>query len=67
MQTLQLIGRRPQVRAPGLAAEVGRERDPFKLDVWKLKGLGLTISHPVGYELLPRRIAYLARTPRTSG
>jgi len=66
MQTLALIARRPQTRAPDLAAEVGRERDPFKIDVRKLKNLGLTISHPVGYELSPRGIAYLARTSRTA-
>lgn len=64
MTTLALIGRRPRTRAPDLAAELGRERDPFKLDVRKLKNLGLTISHPVGYELSPRGLAYLARTPR---
>jgi len=67
MQTLDLIRRRPQVRAPDLAAEVGRERDPFKIDVRKLKNLGLTISHPVGYELSPRGIAYLAHTTRRTG
>jgi hypothetical protein len=64
MATLDLIGRRPQVRAPDLAAEMGRERDPFKIDVRKLKNLGLTISHPVGYELSPRGRSYLARTRR---
>jgi hypothetical protein len=64
MQTLDLIRRRPHTRAPDLAAEVGRERDPFKIDVRKLKNLGLTISHPVGYELSPRGVAYLARTSR---
>ena len=66
MHTLDLIRRRPLTRAPDLAAEVGRERDPFKIDVRKLKNLGLTISHPVGYELSPRGIAYLARTRRTA-
>lgn len=64
MTTLALIGRRPHTRAPDLAAELGRERDPFKIDVRKLKNLGLTISHPVGYELSPRGLAYLARAPR---
>ena len=64
MQTLELIRRRPHTRAPDLAAEVGRERDPFKIDVRKLKNLGLTISHPVGYELSPRGLAYLNRTGR---
>jgi hypothetical protein len=64
-QTLDLIRRRPHTRAPDLAAEVGRERDPFKIDVRKLKNLGLTISHSVGYELSPRGLAYLARTRRS--
>ena len=67
MQTLDLVRRRPHTRAPDLAAEVGRERDPFKLDVRKLKNLGLTISHPVGYELSPRGMAYLGRTRRPIG
>jgi hypothetical protein len=65
METLDLIRRRPHTRAPDLAAEVGRERDPFKIDVRKLKNIGLTISHPVGYELSPRGRAYLDRTQRT--
>lgn len=64
MATLALIGRRPRVRAPDLAAELGRQRDPFKIDVRKLKNLGLTISHEIGYELSPRGLAYLARTRR---
>jgi hypothetical protein len=64
-QTLELIGRRPRVRAPDLAAEMGRERDPFKIDVRKLKRLGLTRSFDVGYELSPRGLAYLARTRRS--
>ncbi len=66
MATLALIEQRPQVRAPDLAAFVGRETAPFKIDVRKLKNLGLTISHPVGYELSPRGLAYLARTTRTA-
>ncbi|MEI5675438.1 MULTISPECIES: hypothetical protein [unclassified Nocardioides] len=65
MSTLALIGRRPHVRAPDLAAEMGRERDPFKIDVRKLKNLGLTQSFDVGYDLSPRGRAYLARTTRT--
>ncbi|WP_182525709.1 hypothetical protein [Nocardioides dongkuii] len=66
MRTLELIGRRPHVRAPDLAAEVGRERDPFKIDVRKLKNLGLTVSFDVGYDLSPRGRAYLARTTRSA-
>ena len=33
----------------------------FKTDVRKLKKLGLTISHDVGYELSPRGRAVLQR------
>jgi hypothetical protein len=58
-QTLQLIADRPAVRAPDLARSVGRETQPFKLDVRKLKNLGLTISLPRGYRLSPRGAAYL--------
>jgi hypothetical protein len=47
------------VRAPDLAAVLGRETLPFKRDVRRLKELGLTISLPVGYELSPRGRAYL--------
>jgi hypothetical protein len=64
MATLELIRRRPHTRAPDLAAEMGRERDPFKIDVRKLKNLGLTRSFDVGYEVSPRGLAYLERTQR---
>jgi hypothetical protein len=64
MATLDVIRRRPHTRAPDLAAELGRERDPFKIDVRKLKNLGLTRSFDVGYELSPRGVAYLSRTSR---
>ena len=57
--TLRAIADRPAVRAPDLAASFGRETAPFKLDVRKLKNLGLTYSLPVGYRLSPRGEAYL--------
>jgi hypothetical protein len=57
---LALIAARPEVRAGDLADVLGRERLDFKLDVRKLKALGLTISFPVGYRLSPRGQAYLA-------
>ena len=57
--TLGLIARKPAVRAGDLAAELGRERLPFKADVRKLKRLGLTESLDVGYRLSPRGRAYL--------
>ncbi|HET6152745.1 MAG TPA: hypothetical protein VFE15_07295 [Marmoricola sp.] len=62
---LDLIREHPQRRAPDLAEREGRETAPFKIDIRKLKALGLTISHPVGYEISPRGIAYRAATRRT--
>ena len=58
--TLALIEERPRVAASQLAASLGRETAPFKVDVRKLKRLGLTQSFEVGYELSPRGRAYLA-------
>ena len=58
-ETLGLIAERPAVRAGDLAASVGRETQPFKTDVRKLKNLGLTLSLDVGYRLSPRGEAYL--------
>ena len=58
-QYLRLISENPGVRAPDLAASLGRETLPFKLDIRKLKELGLTRSLPVGYEISPRGRAYL--------
>ncbi|MEM7340958.1 MAG: hypothetical protein AAF467_20040 [Actinomycetota bacterium] len=63
--TLQLIAENPAIRAPDLAASVGRETQPFKLDVRKLKNLGLTTSLKIGYELSPRGRAYLDATSST--
>jgi hypothetical protein len=56
---LRLIADRPATRAADLAAELGREKAPFKADVRKLKELGLTESLEVGYRLSPRGRAYL--------
>lgn len=64
MVTLALIRAHPQRRAPDLAEMVGRETPPFKLDVRKLKGMGLTRSFAVGYEVSPRGLAYLGKTTR---
>jgi len=59
-EVLRTIAARPAVRAADLAAGFGRETQPFKLDVRKLKNLGLTVSLDVGYRLSPRGEAYLA-------
>lgn len=57
---LRLIADSPGTRAPDLAASIGRETQPFKRDVRKLKELGLTESLEVGYRLSPRGRAWLA-------
>ncbi len=59
-QVLELIAAHPEVRAGDLAPRTGQELQDFKLDVRKLKALGLTLSFPVGYRLSPRGEAYLA-------
>jgi hypothetical protein len=58
---LELIAALPEVRAPDLAASLGRETMPFKRDVRKLKELGLTESLRPGYRLSPRGRALLGR------
>jgi len=61
---LRLIAQRPGVRAGDLAASLGRDQPSFKLDVRKLKALGLTESLEVGYRLSPRGRAVLRRLAR---
>lgn len=60
-RTLAVIDAHPGVRAGDLCAQVGQERDPFKINVRKLKALGLTESLGTGYRLAPRGRALLAR------
>jgi hypothetical protein len=55
--TLSIIDRSPTVRAPELAAELGRDTPSFKRDVRKLKELGLTESLDIGYRISPRGAA----------
>ena len=61
-KTMALIDANPRVAASKLAAKVGRDTAPFKVDVRKLKKLGLTQSFEVGYEISPRGRAYLDAT-----
>ncbi len=58
---LRLIAEQPGVVSTKLAAEMGRDRASFKLDVRKLKALGLTESLEVGYRLSRRGRAALDR------
>jgi hypothetical protein len=65
-RTLEIIDRSPEVRAPDLAAELGRDTPSFKRDVRKLKELGLTESLDIGYRLSPRGVMVVddGRPPR---
>lgn len=63
-EVLKLIAAWPAVRAGDLAASLGRDTGTFKLDVRKLKALGLTESLEVGYRLSPRGRAVLGRLER---
>ena len=65
--TLAIIAKRPRVAASKLAAQLGRETAPFKIDVRKLKKLGLTQSFEVGYEISPRGRAYLKSSRAARG
>ena len=60
-RALEIIGAHPAVRAGDLCGMVGQEKLPFKLNVRKLKALGLTQSLEVGYRLSPRGVALLDR------
>ena len=54
LAVLHLIRDNEAVRAGDLARQVGQERDKFKINVRKLKNLGLTESLGTGYRLSPR-------------
>lgn len=57
--TLQLIEKYPGVVSTALARHAGQERPDFKINVRKLKEMGLTESLQVGYQLSPRGAALL--------
>ena len=58
--TLSLIEEFPEKRAASLAKKRGMDQLPFKVQVRKLKALGLTESLEIGYRLSPRGAATLA-------
>ncbi len=57
--TLAIVAANPAVRAGDLAPQLGQDLLAFKLNVRKLKNLGLTISLGTGYRLSARGEAYL--------
>ncbi len=50
---LSVIAKYPYKKAAELSQRTGLEKEWLKLNIRKLKNLGLTISHTVGYELSP--------------
>ena len=63
LRVLKAIERHPNLAAIRLAEMLGYEKAWLKLNIRKLKNLGLTISHQPGYELSPRGSA-VARAMR---
>jgi hypothetical protein len=53
-QVLLAIKDNPNLHAIGIASLTGFEKEWLKLNIRKLKNLGLSISHTVGYELSPK-------------
>lgn len=56
---LKAIQKHPELKAADLALKVDKEKDWLKLNIRKLKNLGLTISHEPGYTLSPLGLYYL--------
>jgi len=59
VKTLQVIKENPKMKAADLAVKAKKEKEWLKLNVRKLKGLGLTISHEPGYTLSAKGEDYL--------
>ena len=53
LKVMKLIKRYPERRAGDLAEIMQMDKLDFKVNVRKLKNLGLTISHDIGYSLSP--------------
>jgi hypothetical protein len=64
-RVLELIDRHPGLRAAELCGSMGQQMMPFKLNVRKLKNLGLTISLETGYTLSERGKAVLQTLRQT--
>jgi hypothetical protein len=56
------IKENPKLHAIGIADLTGFEKEWLKLNIRKLKNLGLTISHQVGYEISPLGKEYLKKS-----
>ncbi len=61
IKVLLTIKDNPNLNAIGIAKLTGFEKEWLKLNIRKLKNLGLTISHTVGYELSPKGKVYIEK------
>jgi hypothetical protein len=59
-KVLLMIQKNPNKRSVDLAEQSGYEKAWLKLNIRKLKNLGLTISHVIGYEISPSGEAFIA-------
>lgn len=59
LEVLKLIHQNPTLRAAVLAQRTRWEKEWLKLNIRKLKNIGLTISHEVGYSISPLGEKYL--------
>lgn len=59
LEILKLIHQNPTLRATDLAQRTKWEKEWLKLNIRKLKNIGLTISHEVGYSISPLGKKYL--------
>lgn len=59
LDILKAIADHPRLKAGDLALIVGEEKEWLKINIRKLKNLGLTISHVPGYTLSPLGNYYL--------
>jgi hypothetical protein len=61
---LTLIREQPELHAVRYANKLKVDKDWLKINIRKLKALGLTISHPIGYSISPRGAQYLKMKER---
>ncbi|WP_276372199.1 hypothetical protein [Chryseolinea sp. H1M3-3] len=61
LTVLKTIRDNPKLRAADLADKLNRKKDELKINIRKLKNLGLTTSHEVGYTISPLGEHFLNR------
>lgn len=66
-KVLLTIKAHPSVRAVEIAKLTSFEKDWLKINIRKLKNLGLTISHEIGYEVSARGKVFLEKNGWRSG